>query len=142
MKKLLITVNGKRYEVDVEVIEDDEVIQSQPLYQPPARTVNSLMTPQATATAPAPTRAQRAAAGAPRATTGSGGKTLNSPINGTLLDIPVNVGDEVQENQTLFVVEAMKMKTNIASPQAGRIKAINVRVKDVIEQGQVLLSYE
>lgn len=141
MKKLLITVNGKRYEVDVEVIEDDEVIQSQPIFQPPARNVTSLMTPQA-APAAAPTRAQRAAAGAPRATTGSGGKTLNSPINGTLLDIAVNVGDEVQENQTLFVVEAMKMKTNIASPQAGRIKAINVRVKDVIEQGQVLLSYE
>lgn len=140
MKKLLITVNGKRYEVDVEVIEDDEVIQSQPVFQPPARTVNSLMTPPAAA--PAPTRAQRAAAGAPRASTGSGGKTLTSPINGTLLDIAVNVGDEVQENQTVFVVEAMKMKTNIASPQAGRIKAINVRVKDVIEQGQVLLSYE
>jgi glutaconyl-CoA/methylmalonyl-CoA decarboxylase subunit gamma len=141
MKKLLITVNGKRYEVDVEVIEDDEVIQSQPVFQPPARSVTSLMTPQA-APAPAPTRAQRAAAGAPRASTGSGGKTLTSPINGTLLDIAVNVGDEVQENQTVFVVEAMKMKTNIASPQAGRIKAINVRVKDVIEQGQVLLSYE
>jgi biotin carboxyl carrier protein len=36
----------------------------------------------------------------------------------------------------------MKMKTNISSPQNGKIKAIKVKTGDKIEAGQVLLSFE
>ena len=45
MKKLMITVNGKRYEVDVEVVHDDDVIENQPAFRPPVRTVDSYVTP-------------------------------------------------------------------------------------------------
>ncbi|MCC6396224.1 MAG: biotin/lipoyl-binding protein, partial [Bacteroidetes bacterium] len=38
--------------------------------------------------------------------------------------------------------EAMKMKTNISSPQTGKIKAIKVKVGDKIESGQMLLTFE
>jgi glutaconyl-CoA/methylmalonyl-CoA decarboxylase subunit gamma len=131
MKKLLITVNGKRYEVDVEVLEDDELIQTQPLYRPPARVVDSYITPPGPAPVPKPR---------PRSEVDQ--KTLTSPLNGTMLEVHVEPGQEVAEGQVVFVVEAMKMKTNIASPVTGRVKEVPVKEKDVIEQGQLLLRYE
>lgn len=130
MKKLLITVNGKRYEVDVEVVQDDDVIQSQPAFRPPVRTMDSYVTP---VTTPLPTKSKHSAADK---------KTLASPINGVVLEIPVKEGQAVKENDVLFVLEAMKMKTNIASPQTGKIKAIKAKVGDTIEAGQALLVFE
>ena len=37
-EKLMITVNGKRYEVDVEVVQDDDQIEPQTVFRPPVRT--------------------------------------------------------------------------------------------------------
>jgi biotin carboxyl carrier protein len=69
-------------------------------------------------------------------------KTLTSPINGVILEIPVKAGQAVKQNEILFILEAMKMKTNISSPQDGTIKDIKVRTGDRIEAGQILLSFE
>jgi biotin carboxyl carrier protein len=41
----------------------------------------------------------------------------------------------------LFIVEAMKMKTNISSPHSGRVATIEVRLEDSIETGQILLTF-
>jgi biotin carboxyl carrier protein len=130
MKKLLITVNGKRYEVDVEVVQDDEVVEPVVIRQP-VRTMDSYVTPVTTPLPP----------GKPKAT-GADKKSLSSPINGVILEIPAKEGQTVKENDILFVLEAMKMKTNISSPQAGKIKAIKVKVGDTIEAGRVLLTFE
>jgi biotin carboxyl carrier protein len=129
MKKLMITVNGKRYEVDVEIVADDELIETQPAFRPPVRTMDSYVTP---VTTPLPTK--------PRG--GADKKTLTSPINGVVLEIPVKEGQAVKENDILFILEAMKMKTNISSPQAGKVKSIKAKVGDRIESGQVLLHFE
>jgi glutaconyl-CoA/methylmalonyl-CoA decarboxylase subunit gamma len=130
MKKLAITVNGKKYDVEVEVVQDDEVIESQPKFHPPARSVSPVA---ATPTASSYTK--------PKVSVGSN-KTLTSPINGVVLEIPVAAGQKVKENEILFIVEAMKMKTNISSPQKGKIVAINAKVGDTIETGQILLTFE
>ncbi len=132
MKKLMITVNGKRYEVDVEVVQDDELIESQPAFRPPVRTVDSYVTP-VTAPVALPTVGKSKSADK---------KSLTSPINGVILQIPVKEGDAVKQNDVLFVLEAMKMKTNISSPQTGKIKSIKVKVGDKIESGQMLLTFE
>jgi methylmalonyl-CoA carboxyltransferase small subunit len=130
MKKLMITVNGKRYEVDVEVIQDDELIETQPPFRPPSRTMDSYVTP---VSAPLPTKSKGGAADK---------KSLTSPINGVVLEVPVKEGQAVKENDVLVVLEAMKMKTNISAPHAGKIKAIKVKTGDKIETGQVLLTFE
>lgn len=130
MKKLMITVNGKRYEVDVEVIQDDELIETQPPFRPPSRTMDSYVTP---VSAPLPTKSKGGAADK---------KSLTSPINGVVLEVPVKEGQPVKENDVLVVLEAMKMKTNIAAPHVGKIKAIKVKIGDKIETGQVLLTFE
>jgi biotin carboxyl carrier protein len=129
MKKLLITVNGKRYEVDVEVVQDDEAGEPLP-FRPPMRTMDSYVTP---VTTPLPSK--------PKATS-TDKKTLSSPINGVILEIPVKEGQVVKENDILLVLEAMKMKTNISSPHAGKIKSIKVKVGETIEAGKPLLTFE
>jgi len=134
MKKLMITVNGKRYEVDVEVVQDDDLIENQPAFRPPVRAVDSYITP-VTAPIVTPGTGKGKAGAADK-------KNLTSPINGVILEIPVKEGDAVKQNDVLFVLEAMKMKTNISSPQTGKIKAIKVKVGDKIESGQMLLTFE
>lgn len=129
MKRMRVTVNGRTYEVDVEVLQDDDASDLQQAIRPVTRTSDwSLSSPQP-ATLPKP-----------RVSIGSQ-KTLTSPINGVVLEIPVKEGQEVQVNEILFVVEAMKMKTNISSPQAGSIKTIEVKVAEKVEAGQVLLTF-
>jgi biotin carboxyl carrier protein len=135
MKKLLITVNGKRYEVDVEIVQDDDAVETQTAFRPPVRTVDSYITPP-TAPVAAPAPQPKPKAGGPEK------KSLTSPINGVVLEIPVKEGDSVKQNDVLFVLEAMKMKTNISSPQNGKVKSIKVKVGDKIEAGQALLSFE
>jgi methylmalonyl-CoA carboxyltransferase small subunit len=130
MKKLMITVNGKRYEVDVEVVQDDDLIETQPPFRPPSRTMDSYVTP---VTAPLPSKPKGGSADK---------KSLTSPINGVVLEIPVKEGQAVKENDVLVVLEAMKMKTNISAPHVGKIKAIKVKVGDKIETGNVLLTFE
>jgi biotin carboxyl carrier protein len=134
MKKLRITVNGKAYEVDVEVLEDDELIETQPAFRSP---IADVAAPVAS-TAPAPPQSSSARQ---RGSKGNS-NALPSPINGTVLEIAAQAGQEVNVNEILFIIEAMKMKTNIASPRAGRIASIDVRVRDTVSTGQVLLTYQ
>jgi biotin carboxyl carrier protein len=140
MKKLRITVNGKAYEVDVEVLEDDELIETQPVFRPIPRPMEPVAPVQAPPPAPAP-QGLEPSLPKPKVSVGSS-KTLTSPINGKVLEIPVKIGQDVNEKDVLFVVEAMKMKTNISSPQAGRIASIIARIDDSIETGQELLTFE
>ncbi len=128
MKKLLITVNGKRYEVDVEIIQDDDDVQH--ISKPQVRTMDSYVTP---VTTPLPTK---------KKVTVGDTKTLTAPINGVVIEIPITAGQSVKENDVLIVLEAMKMKTNISSPRQGVIKAIQVKTGDTIEAGQVVLTFE
>jgi glutaconyl-CoA/methylmalonyl-CoA decarboxylase subunit gamma len=131
MKKMMITVNGKRYEVDVEIVQDDEANDYLPgSSRPVPRTIDSYVTP---VNAPLPPKTKQ---------TGADKKSLTSPVNGVILEVPVKEGQSVKENDVLFVLEAMKMKTNISSPQTGKIKSIKVKVSDKVEAGQVMLTFE
>jgi biotin carboxyl carrier protein len=131
MKRLAITVNGKRYEVDVEVLQDDEAVDQTPPINPPKRAKSG-----AVASPPA----LNPAAKKPKLSVGDN-RTLTSPVNGVVLEVAVTVGQEVKENEIVLVLEAMKMKTNIASPQTGTVASVAVKVGDSVETGQVLLTF-
>jgi glutaconyl-CoA/methylmalonyl-CoA decarboxylase subunit gamma len=131
MKKLRITVNNKQYLVDVEVLEDDEFEPyTQPIYQPPKKQDAPFQ----------PIQQTPAKAGS--ANQHGDSKSLMSPINGVIVEIPVKAGDSVKQNDVVIVLEAMKMKTNISSPYVGVIKSIEVNISDAVEAGQLLLRYE
>jgi acetyl-CoA/propionyl-CoA carboxylase, biotin carboxylase, biotin carboxyl carrier protein len=75
-----------------------------------------------------------------RARTGAGaGKdAIVTPMQGTVLAVEVEVGDEVQPGQVLCIVEAMKMENEITAPHAGVVTEIGVDVGQTVTQGQVV----
>jgi len=67
---------------------------------------------------------------------------LNAPMPGTVLEINVNKGDKVKKNDSLLILEAMKMENVLACPKDGIISKVNVKINDTVDKGTVLLSFE
>ena len=62
---------------------------------------------------------------------------LSSPISGKVVSINVKKGDDVQKDDVLMVIEAMKMEYLIRAPYDCKIKKVNFKEKDQIEIGQI-----
>lgn len=69
----------------------------------------------------------------------SGVKTVVTPLPGLILETKVQVGDRVEEDQILFVLEAMKMESDVFSTHSGTVTKILVNKGDNVIDGQVLL---
>lgn len=131
--KLKITVDGKIYEVDVEVSEPEP---TQATYFPPLQARVPAGSP-ATSTPPA-----RPAGGGAAAPVADEAKVCRSPLAGVVSKISAQVGQAIQVNDVLVVLEAMKMETVITAPAAGKVAKINANVGDSVQQGQVLVEFE
>lgn len=130
MKKLRVTIEGKTYDVLVEVLEDTAT---------PTAAV-----PLAPASGPLPTVPPPAAVAAPlvppvATLAGATAGDVICPLSGKVVSIDVKVGDAVLEGAQVATVEAMKMNTYIYAPRAGRISAILVNPGDGVEEGTALL---
>ena len=66
------------------------------------------------------------------------GTSVNAPMPGAVLRVLKSVGDSVEENEEILVIEAMKMETPIKAPVAGTITSITVAQGDKISSGQVM----
>lgn len=66
-------------------------------------------------------------------------KEIASSIPGQIVKLMVKKGDDIQANDTVAIVEAMKMETVITAPEAGIVKKIYVSAKDQVEKGQLIL---
>jgi methylmalonyl-CoA carboxyltransferase small subunit len=128
--KLKITVDNKTYEVDVEASEPEP----EPL--PPA---GYIMQPTVAHLPAAPPAAKAPAAGDAKV---NEDKVCRSPINGIVVKIAAQAGQQIQPGDTLLVLEAMKMETNITAPVAGKISKVNAKVGDGVQSGQVLVEFE
>jgi len=135
--KLRIDLDGKRYELDVEILEEDRAAQ-RPRYLPhhaPATTLRSGQShPASTETAGV---AQRDAAAVE-----DGDRVCQCPLSGVVNHIAVSVGQELKPNDLIMVLEAMKMETNVVSDREGTVGAIRVSVGDGVTAGQVLVEYQ
>jgi methylmalonyl-CoA carboxyltransferase small subunit len=69
-------------------------------------------------------------------------KVCRSPIAGIVIKINVQVGQQLQANDLLLVLEAMKMETNVTAPVAGKVKNIHVNPGDGVQVGQLLVEFE
>ena len=129
MRKFMINVNGKSYEVEVEEIKDGAAVPSAPA------------APRAAAPAPKPAAA---AAPAPKpaaaAPVPAGASTITSPMPGTILSINVKAGDAVKKGQVLCILEAMKMENEIMAGADGTITSVAVSQGDSVNTGQVLFA--
>lgn len=133
MKKLKVTVDGKVYEVTVE-IEGDVASAPSAVPAAPAPVASVPVAPAPVAPAPAPVPAPAAAP----ASVPSGASGVPSPLAGKVVSIDVKVGAAVKDGDQILTIEAMKMNTYIYANKTGTISAINVNVGDGVEEGQVL----
>ena len=116
MKRYTITVNSTQYDVTVEEADASQA-------------------PVAAAPAPkkaAPAKKAAAPAGA------QGNATVNAPMNGTIVDVKVKVGDKVTNGTVIAVLEAMKMENDIVSDKDGVVASVNVNKGDAVETGAVV----
>ena len=66
------------------------------------------------------------------------GMVVNAPLAGNIFRIEKNVGDTVSNDETIIVLEAMKMETTIKTPTSGKIKQIFIKNGDKVQSGDPL----
>lgn len=130
--KLQIAVDGKTYELDVEVVEDD-AFPRHPNYGP------YMPVPATVQSAPAPSAATPAA---PSDANVDEAKVCRSPVAGVVIKVNVEAGQQLKPDDLMMVLEAMKMETNVTAAVAGKVKSIKVQAGDAVKMNQVLVEFE
>lgn len=67
---------------------------------------------------------------------------IKAPMPGLILEINVVIGQTVNLNDSLLILEAMKMENSFLSPREGVIKSIAVVKGDAVDKGQLLIEFE
>jgi methylmalonyl-CoA carboxyltransferase 1.3S subunit len=130
--KLQIAIDGRTYEVEVEVAENDATPRL-PNYGPYP---------------PIPATVQFRPAPVPRTPSRASGESLpqakvcRSPVAGVVIKVNVQSGQELQANDLMIVLEAMKMETNITAPAAGAVKTVCVAPGDAVKVNQIVVEFE
>ena len=140
MKEYKYTINGTKYEVAVGNIEDNVVTvtvngedykvemekQPEPEKKPVVRPVVASKEPAAPSSK----------------ANNNQGNALKAPLPGVITDIKVAVGDEVEEDQPVVVLEAMKMANNLTAEKAGKVATICVQIGQSVMEGDDLVIFE
>ena len=119
IKKLRVTVDGKSYEVTVEMSDESDASAAAPS--------SPGVGPPAAAPPPAPIAKTSAAPG-----------DVPSPMMGRVVGIDVKPGQEVNQGEQLLTIETMKMNTFVLAPKTGKVAEVLVSVGDAVEEGRVL----
>jgi acetyl-CoA/propionyl-CoA carboxylase biotin carboxyl carrier protein len=81
-----------------------------------------------------------------RGASGSGGAAnsgdVAAPMQGTIVKVTVEVGQEVAVGDSVVVLEAMKMENQITAEKAGKVTKVNVKVGDKVGAGDILVVIE
>ena len=115
MKNLKITLEGKTYDIAVEVVGEASSIAAASSV---AAAAGSVVSPMPVA----------AAAG-----------SVVSPMPGVVFKVKVVVGDLVAADQELLILEAMKMESPVYASAAGTVSSVLVKEGDSVSEGQLLV---
>ena len=124
-----VTVNGTKYDVEIEGGKAKPVSKPQVIAAPEATGLS--VTPKT------PIATKPAAVAAP-----ASGYKVTCPLPGTVLAVNVKEGDTVAAGQTVIVLEAMKMENNIDAERGGVVKQVLVSAGATVMEGNVLLVIE
>ncbi|MEM1223890.1 MAG: biotin/lipoyl-containing protein [Verrucomicrobiota bacterium] len=129
MKRLRINVEGKTYEVEVELLDKgiSPTTASQTAYRPTSSTSTTPVSSPKQATA---------------SVNSAGPKDVTSPLTAVVVAVDVAVGDAIEEGQGILTLEAMKMNTVVNATTSGVVKTLAVNLGDAVEEGQIILSVE
>jgi methylmalonyl-CoA carboxyltransferase small subunit len=122
--KLQITIDGKAYAVDVEIVEDEEDAAASSYGTRPAA------------------HATDGHAQAHADIWDSEGKICRSPVMGLVIKVLIEPGQAVEAGELMLVLEAMKMETNVTAPRAGIVKSVHVKPGEPVKVNQLLQEFE
>jgi len=136
-----LEINGHPYELQfkgpIKTIMDGVTGTSQAFTSPSMPSAQPVQPVQPT-TAPAPALPK-----APDSGQVTEGQTaVVAPIPGSIIEILVKVGDQIEAGQLVIKMEAMKMENEINANSAGTVKSIAVNVGDAVSQGDTLIVIE
>lgn len=129
--KLRITIDGKVYEAEVEILEDED---SEHPYVPYGPAPVSY-TPPPLSVVPAP-------AASMIDTNSDHAKVCRSPVTGLVITVTVEPGQAVEAGDVLVVLESMKMENNVTATHAGTVKTVSAVPGSSVKVNQVLLEFE
>ena len=124
MRKFMVTIEGKQYEVGVEEIG------GAPVAAPVIAPVAAAPAAPAPAAAPAPKAA-------PKADVPVNGTKMEAPMPGMIKAYKVAEGAEVKEGDVVLVLEAMKMDNDMTAPCAGKV-SFKAAVGSNVDTGDVM----
>jgi acetyl-CoA carboxylase biotin carboxyl carrier protein len=67
---------------------------------------------------------------------------LESPMAGKIFELNIEVGQQIEEDDEVIIIDAMKMENPVFSPVGGTVKEIKVKVGDQVNEGDVLAVIE
>jgi acetyl-CoA carboxylase biotin carboxyl carrier protein len=67
---------------------------------------------------------------------------IKAELAGNLWKIVVREGQQVQADETLMILESMKMEIPVTAPSAGRVTKLHAREGDAVQEGQLLIEVE
>ena len=151
MNKYQYKVKGVDYEVEIAEVEGNIAkvnVNGIPFEIELQKPINAAKHPTMTSPkvqAPQPVAPQPAAQSAPAAQAASApaagaGTPVKAPLPGTVTEIKVQVGQQVNVGDTVLVLEAMKMQNNIEAETAGQVTSILVKQGETVMEGSVLLT--
>jgi len=154
MNKYQYKVKGVDYEVEIAEVEGNiakvnvngipfEVELQKPINAAKHPTMNTpkVQVAQPAAAPAAPKAAPAAESAAPASQPAAGaGTAVKAPLPGTVTEIKVQVGQQVNVGDTVLVLEAMKMQNNIEAEAAGKVTSILVKQGESVMEGSVLLT--
>ena len=147
-QNIIVKVNGQEFLVEVGdlntspvlVVVDGqiyEVIVGDQAAEPRSKPVTAVGMPQEEISPPPTFQEQPTTASAIVS-----GASVIAPLPGNIVDVKVQPGQQVRKGDPLCVIDAMKMNNVIRSPRDGRISGVEVSIGQLVDYGEVLITYE
>jgi len=130
-REFTVEVDGKRFQVELEE------------HGAPAIDVEAVGNPTTgVGTQPRPERAGPSDDGDSGRTAAAGGTEVTAEMQGTILEVLVADGDEVEAGETLAVLEAMKMENDVVAETGGTVVEVSVSEGQSVDMGDRLVVLE
>ena len=136
--KYKVSISDRSYEVEIEDIHARPIIahvDGQKFEVQPESAGSLLVREEATESKPVVAVPQ------PAVQTGSGNE-MTAPLPGTIIEIFVKPGDEIEAGKVVLVIEAMKMKNSIRTTRGGKVAEVLVSPGQTVAHKQALVRFE
>ncbi len=138
LRKFKIKIDGTEYLVEMEELSEPGQVAAAPVAAPAPAPAASAPTPAAPAPAPEPAPAPAPAPATPSVPAGADAQT--APMPGKILELKKAVGEHVEQNDCVLVLEAMKMENAIVAERAGTLSAVHVTAGQMVNPGDALFT--